>query len=127
VGDLDHKDKKKAAEADRKRRSDVDDQVDGVGSTLLPWDADIENFMHELELKLNAFSTAMTSTEFRTVVGMYRELSVAQRRGVANRLQKKGLSNLLRALHKGDFSLYAETWESDARIVREASGDVPGR
>jgi hypothetical protein len=126
MGELDHKDKKKAEQAEHKRRADAEDQADAAaaGATLLPWDADVESFMRELELKLNSLQTAMTSTEFRTIVGMYRELSVAQRRAVANRLQRKRMTNLLRALHRGDFSLYSETWETDAQLL-QAAGDLP--
>jgi hypothetical protein len=81
--------------------------------------------MKELELKLDGLRAAMTSTEFRTLTGMYRELSVAKRRAVANRLQRRRMPNLLRALHKGDFRLYTETWETEARLVQQTEGHIP--
>jgi len=125
VGDLDRKsankkgDKVDQASADRKRRSDIDDQTGaGDGTNLLPWDADVEQFMERLERALNAFHSSMTSTEFRALVIDYKQLSVAERRAVANRLQKRRMPNLLRALHAGDYRAYTDGWKDEAAIVR---------
>ena len=128
MGDLDKKsasknkgDKVDQASADRKRRSDIDDQTgSGDGTNLLPWDADVDQFMDRLERALNAFHSSMSSTEFRALVIDYKQLSVAERRAVGNRLQKRRMPNLLRALHSGDYRAYTDGWKDEAAVVKAA-------
>jgi hypothetical protein len=120
--DVKDKAKKDKADADKKRRRDDDNDTGaGDGTSLMSWDADVEEFMELLERKLGGLRTAMTSIEFKSVVSSYRELSALEKRAVANRLQKKGLANLLRAIHGGDFRLYLDHWQAEAEAVQEAT------
>ncbi len=132
--DVDKKDdpeKKRAREQDERRRRDDANEPAGAGdgTNLLPWDADVEDFMVRLDRALNDFRTAMTSTEFRGVVTDYRYLSLMEKRAVSNRLQKRGLANLVRALHTGDFRVYTDGWQAEAEAQREQRdgprGDAP--
>ena len=60
----------------------------------------------------------MSSSEFRTLVLAYRELSPSEKRAVSNRLQQRKLGALLRALHAGDYRMYTDSWEAEAELVR---------
>jgi hypothetical protein len=120
--DVKDKAKKDKADADKKRRQDDDnDSGVGDGTSLMSWDADVEEFMELLERKLGSLTTAMTSIEFKSVVSSYRELSPSEKRAVGNRLQKKGLANLLRAIHGNDFRLYLDQWQAEAQAVHQAT------
>jgi hypothetical protein len=126
MGELDRKDKAKKdkAASDKKRRDEANDDAVGDGTHLLAWDADVEKFMEVLERMLGGMRTAMTSGEFKTLCVAYRELSQAEKRAVANRLSRKGLANLTRALHSGDFRLYLDHWQAESEAVQKASSGV---
>ena len=106
MGELDRKEQDRAAKDERKRRADVDDQDgSGDGTHLMPWDADVEEFLQHLERALRDFRVSMGSSEFHALVVSYRQLSPAEKRAVSNKLQKRRLSSLLRALHAGDYRM----------------------
>jgi hypothetical protein len=126
MGDLDQKgdDKKRAEEEDRKRRAEVDDQEDNDGGkedelTLLPWDADVDRFLDQLETYLRDFRTSMGHNEFRDLTLRYRELTPTEKRAISNRLQRRRLGSLLCALHAGSYSDYLDGWEMEAKAAGE--------
>jgi hypothetical protein len=127
VGDFSQKDKQKAEQDERKRRADIDDQDTLGDSQVLGWDEDVEEFMEELDKHLNGFRVSMSSTEFRTLHHLYRELSMAERRAVANRMQRKRLPYLLRALHANDYRAYVDTWQAEAKMAEATEETVGGR
>jgi hypothetical protein len=127
MSELDRKDqqKKKQAEQDKKRRDNANDDIEsGDATNLIAWDADVEHFFEVLERNLHDLRTSMSHSEFRTVSTLYRDLSPNEKRSVANRLQRRGLGALVRALHSGDFRLYLDSWAEEARLAREAE-DAP--
>jgi hypothetical protein len=133
VGELDRKgdDKKRAEKEDRKRRAEVDEQEEGGKGkedelNLLPWDADVDRFLDHLEKSLRDFRASMSGNEFRDLSLRYRELTPTEKRAVSNRLQRRRLGNLLRALHAGSYSMYTDGWEMEAKAAgEEVAGPRP--
>jgi len=49
----------------------------------------------------------------------YRDLSMMEKRMVANRMQQLKLAGLVRALYAGDYRMCVESWEIESRAQRE--------
>jgi hypothetical protein len=133
MGELDRKgdDKKRAEKEDRKRRTEVDEQEEGGKGkedelNLLPWDADVDRFLTLLETSLRDFRASMSGNEFRDLSLRYRDLTPTEKRAVSNRLQRRRLGNLLRAIHANDYSAYIAGWEMEAKAAgEEVAGPRP--
>ena len=108
----------KSAEKSAEKSDEKNDER--AAAVVMPWDARLEHLMQRLDLFVRDLRGSMGMTEFRSLVHAYRELSPMGRRAVANKLQQRRLSALLRALHAGDYAMYQDTWKADAD-AREAA------
>lgn len=130
MSELEKKDEQRAAaeEAERKRKTELhagkqgkqqdEPDVEEDLATGLKWDADVETFFQRMKAFSNDLGMSISSTDFRTLVFQYRDYSVMQKRVIANRLQRKGMHSFLRALHRGDYRLYQDTWQAEAEAIR---------
>jgi hypothetical protein len=105
------------AQAKRGKKPEEEDQPEP--SIALGWDAEIDTFFERLNDFSANYRMSLSSTDFRTLTLYYREHSTMEKRVIANRLQRKGLHALLRALHAGDYRLYQDTWQTESEAVRD--------
>jgi len=127
VGDIDQKRKATGEQEAKKRRSATEDDHEDAGDTThaLQWDADVERFSDLLDRALNGQRASMGSSEFRGLVLSYRNLSMMEKRAAANRMQKRRLAGLLRAIHANDYRMYTDSWELEARASRDENTESP--
>jgi hypothetical protein len=111
---------KRADAVDGKNKDKQDDDAEAEAEPAMPWDGSVDGIMERIAHCVRDLRVSMSHSEFRSLVVSYRELSPMGRRAVGNRLQQKKCDALFRALHKGDYSEYQHTWQSDAEAFRRA-------
>ena len=135
MGELERKDgaKQAAEQAELKRQNELSteepahakaksqnqDEQPLESPVAIPWSIPVERFFNRLDRVLHDLRISMTSSEFRDTVHYYRERSAMEKRAIANKLQRRGLHALLRAIHGGDYRTYTDTWQAEAEAVRD--------
>ncbi len=120
---------------DRKRRTEVDEQEDQAARARktssiccpgTPTSTASSSSCRNMPPARLAGTLDEPGNEFRDLSLRYRDLTPTEKRAISNRLQRRRLGNLLRAMHANDYSAYIAGWEMEAKAAgEEVAGPRP--